>query len=143
LLIFESILTPFKQSIVFWSCWDSIENWLEHKTEPPLGNLACPSPWNALYQIVNSFENVSNATTTIVFEHSIFGRPLRNLRSIPFWRNLLIKGNTKNSICLCKSKAKKLDAAHLFGFQGKHTCAQNQRKDSNEKTVFKDWLNFT
>jgi len=29
--------------------WGSIENWLESQTEPPLGNLACPNPSNALY----------------------------------------------------------------------------------------------
>jgi len=29
LLIFESILTPFKLSIVFGGSWGSTENWLE------------------------------------------------------------------------------------------------------------------
>jgi len=43
LLIFELILTTFKPSIVFRGSWGSIENWIEPKTEPPSGNLACPN----------------------------------------------------------------------------------------------------
>ncbi len=43
LLIFESILTSFKPSIVFEGSWGSTENWPEPKTEPQLGNLACPN----------------------------------------------------------------------------------------------------
>ena len=43
LLIFESILTTFKLSIIHRGRWDSIENWLEPKTEPPSGNLASPN----------------------------------------------------------------------------------------------------
>jgi len=39
----ESILTSFKPSIIFGGSWGSTENWLEPKTEPPLGNLACPN----------------------------------------------------------------------------------------------------
>jgi len=49
LLIFELILTLFEASIVFWCSWGSPENWLEPKAKSPLGNLACPNPWNALY----------------------------------------------------------------------------------------------
>jgi len=44
LLIFESILTSFKLSIIFRGNWGSIENWLKPMTKPPLGNLACPNP---------------------------------------------------------------------------------------------------
>jgi len=39
-----SILTTFESSIIFGGSWGSIENWLEPKTEPPLGNSACPDP---------------------------------------------------------------------------------------------------
>jgi len=35
----------------------SVENWLEPKTEPPSGNLACPNPWNTLYQFKLSLLN--------------------------------------------------------------------------------------
>ncbi len=50
MIIFRSILTTFKFSIVLIGSWGSIENWLEPKTETlPSGNLACPNPWNALY----------------------------------------------------------------------------------------------
>jgi len=42
MIISESILTTFKLSIVFRGNWDSIENWLEPKNEPPSGNLASP-----------------------------------------------------------------------------------------------------
>jgi len=42
-------LTTFKPSIVFRGNWGSNENWLKPKTWPPLGNLACPNLWNALY----------------------------------------------------------------------------------------------
>jgi len=44
MIIFGSILTTFELSIIYGGSWDSIENWLEPKTEPPLGNLACPNP---------------------------------------------------------------------------------------------------
>jgi len=37
------ILTIFESSSIFGGSWDSIENWLESKTEPPSGNLACPN----------------------------------------------------------------------------------------------------
>jgi len=50
LLVFKSILTPFEPSIIFWCTWGSFENWLEPKTKPPSGNLACPNLWNAQYQ---------------------------------------------------------------------------------------------
>jgi hypothetical protein len=40
---FELILTTFKLSTVFRGSWGSIENWLEPKIEPLLGNLACPN----------------------------------------------------------------------------------------------------
>ncbi len=48
LLIFESILTSFKLSIIFGGSWGSTENWLKPKNEPPSGNLSCPNLWNAL-----------------------------------------------------------------------------------------------
>jgi len=40
---FGLILTTFKSSIVFGGSWGIIENWLEPKTESPLGNIACPN----------------------------------------------------------------------------------------------------
>jgi len=43
-IIFGSILTTFQSSIIFAGSWGSIENWLEPKTKPPTGNLACPNP---------------------------------------------------------------------------------------------------
>jgi len=41
MILFGSILTTFKLSIVFKGSWGSIENWLEPKTKPPSGNIAC------------------------------------------------------------------------------------------------------
>jgi hypothetical protein len=38
----------FELSIIFGGSWSSIENWLEPKTEPPLGNLACTNPRNTV-----------------------------------------------------------------------------------------------
>jgi len=43
LLIFESILTSFKTSIIFGGSLGIAENWLEPKTKQPSGNLACPN----------------------------------------------------------------------------------------------------
>jgi len=43
MIIFGSILTTFKSSIIFESSWGSIQNWLDPKTESPLENLACPN----------------------------------------------------------------------------------------------------
>jgi hypothetical protein len=44
MIIFGLILTTFELSIILGGSWGSIENWLEPKTKPPSGNLACPSP---------------------------------------------------------------------------------------------------
>jgi len=41
ILIFGSIETTFESSSIFGGSWESIENWLEPKTKPPSGNLAC------------------------------------------------------------------------------------------------------
>jgi len=35
MIIFESILTTFKASVVFRGSWGSSVNWLEPKTKPP------------------------------------------------------------------------------------------------------------
>jgi len=43
MIIFESVLTTFELGSIFGGIWGSIENWLQHKIEPPLGNLACPN----------------------------------------------------------------------------------------------------
>ncbi len=41
-------LNHFKSSSIFGGSWGIIAKWLEPKTKPPLGNLACPNLWNAL-----------------------------------------------------------------------------------------------
>ncbi len=41
MFIFGPILTIFESCSIFGSSWGSIENWLEPKTKPPWGNLAC------------------------------------------------------------------------------------------------------
>jgi len=38
-----SISTTFELKSIFGGNWGSIENWLEPKIEPPLGNLAFPN----------------------------------------------------------------------------------------------------
>jgi len=48
MIIFGLILTTFKSSSIFGGILGSIKNWLNPKTEPPLGNLACPNLWNTL-----------------------------------------------------------------------------------------------
>ena len=35
MIIFESLLTTFEVSVIFWCSWSSGENWLESKTKPP------------------------------------------------------------------------------------------------------------
>ncbi len=52
MIIFGWILTPFEPNIIFACSWGSIKNWLEHRIKPPSGNLACPNPWNTLYQLL-------------------------------------------------------------------------------------------
>ncbi len=44
MIIFESILTFFKLSVVFRGSWGSCVNWLEPKIDPPSVNLVCPNP---------------------------------------------------------------------------------------------------
>jgi len=41
---FESILPFFEPSSIFKGSWGNIESWLEPKTKPPSGNLACQNP---------------------------------------------------------------------------------------------------
>jgi hypothetical protein len=41
---FRSILTTFETSIIFGGSRGTIEKWLEPKTVPTSGNLACPNP---------------------------------------------------------------------------------------------------
>ncbi len=49
MIIFESTLTTFEASFIFWGSWGIIKNWLELKIEPPLADLALLNPWNTLY----------------------------------------------------------------------------------------------
>ncbi len=48
MIIFGLILTTYDSSSIFGGSWGSTEDWLEPKTEPQSGNLACPNLWNAL-----------------------------------------------------------------------------------------------
>ncbi len=48
IITFESFLTAFEATFVFWGSWGNSRNWLELKIEPPKANLACPYWWNAL-----------------------------------------------------------------------------------------------
>ncbi len=50
MIIFESTLTTFEASFIFWGSWGSIKNWFELKIEPPLADLALLNPWNTLYK---------------------------------------------------------------------------------------------
>ncbi len=65
MIIFESILTTFEASFIFWASWGSIENWLELKIEPPLANLASLNPWNTLYNNVWTATNTTNKQSQI------------------------------------------------------------------------------
>jgi len=55
MIIFGSILTTFEFSIICGGSWGSIENWLEPKTKPPSGNLACT---NHRHKSVKQQQNV-------------------------------------------------------------------------------------
>jgi len=43
MIIIGSILTTFDSRSIFGGSWGSTEDWLEPKTKPPSGNLACPN----------------------------------------------------------------------------------------------------
>jgi hypothetical protein len=43
MIIFKSVLTTFKTSIVLRGSCEIDENWLEPEIEPPYGNLAFPN----------------------------------------------------------------------------------------------------
>jgi len=49
MIISGLILTTFETSSIFEGSWDSIGNWLETKTKPSSGNLACPNEWNVRF----------------------------------------------------------------------------------------------
>ncbi len=40
MIIFESILTTFEASFIFWASWGSIENWLKLKIKPTIGEFS-------------------------------------------------------------------------------------------------------
>jgi hypothetical protein len=42
-LLFWVDFDHFESSNIFGRNWGNIKNWLEPKTEPPLGNLSCPN----------------------------------------------------------------------------------------------------
>jgi len=65
MIIFESILTTSKSSIIFRGSWGSIVNWLEPKIEPPSRNLACPNLCNALY-VLAQFLHLSLASLPVL-----------------------------------------------------------------------------
>jgi len=52
MIIFGLIFTTFESSSIFRVSWDSIENWLEPKTEPSLKHLACTNPWNTQHLLL-------------------------------------------------------------------------------------------
>ncbi len=52
MIIFESNLTTFEASFIFWGSWGSIKNWLELKIKPPLADLALLNPWNTLQDVI-------------------------------------------------------------------------------------------
>ncbi len=43
------LLTTFEVSVIFWSSYGNIENWLESETKPLLPSSACPNNLNAVY----------------------------------------------------------------------------------------------
>jgi len=49
MIIFKSILTTYKSSIIFSGSFGSSVNWLELKIKPLLANLACTNLRNTLY----------------------------------------------------------------------------------------------
>ncbi len=53
MIIFYSILTFYELSTFFRGSWGSSVNSFEPKIEPPSANLACPNPWNALYEEIH------------------------------------------------------------------------------------------
>ncbi len=69
MIIFESTLTTFEASFIFWGSWGNIKNWLELKIEPPLADLALLNPWNTLYAIE---QTKLNSTSFFLFEKFYF-----------------------------------------------------------------------
>jgi len=60
MIILGSKLTTFESSSVFGGSWDSIENWLEPKTEPQSVNLVCPCLLcTEIYYQKSSFQRLS------------------------------------------------------------------------------------
>jgi len=87
MIIFESKLTTFKKSIILKGNWCCNENWLEPKTEPLLGNLACPNQWNALYQVLYLSPSHTHTLTytltyTLIFFLSVFDLLLKQIEKI-------------------------------------------------------------
>jgi hypothetical protein len=61
MIFFESTLTTFEASFIFWGSWGSIKNWLELKIEPPLADLALLNPWNTLYTNLQDYDVVDKS----------------------------------------------------------------------------------
>ncbi len=81
MIIFESILTTFEASFIFWASWGSIENWLELKIEPPLANLALLNPWNTLYK-KHFFQILTKSYMLCEVIKSVAGQNFSNLHNI-------------------------------------------------------------
>jgi hypothetical protein len=64
MIIFESILTSFKLSIIIRGSWGGSVNWLKPEIKPPKTTLVCPNPQNAL-QNVNEIVTWMYETTKV------------------------------------------------------------------------------
>jgi len=74
MLIFGLILNTFESSSIFGGSWGSFENWLEPKTKPPLGNLACPK------SVKRSIGQFIVDTFSICYKHSSLTTKIRKQR---------------------------------------------------------------
>ncbi len=118
MIIFESSLTTFEASFIFWGSWGSIKNWLELKIEPPLADLALLNPWNTLYPLYNKTDWGCKRYGLI--KRSIF---------LSFWvETVLLSLFLKNWAVLCCSvllRAEKVNVA--FSSCGYGTCVGPNR----------------
>jgi hypothetical protein len=102
MIIFESTLTTFEASFIFWGSWGSIKNWLELKIEPPLADLALLNPWNTLYLFFVEHKTISkHGKKMLVYRRYYFKR---GSLIIVFWgANLKFGWNASKFCLLCNT----------------------------------------
>ncbi len=134
----------FELGSIFGGSWGILENWLEHKTEPLFGNLACATDVKSFRKSVKRF-----CLKSIRYgkKSASFSRCLQYPSSFPYTPTV----NLINVLCTAlthadpewvKKTAKSAVSFGAFGTYGCKSCTQNvdesepKRIDTSTRNIF-------